>query len=85
MPLFPKPHSPEWFGALASFNPQQAAHTETIVKAAGSPEVCSVCGDNPAQDYKLTNDLPPEAVATIRLCDDCLGMRGAAGEKLIAF
>lgn len=76
MPLYLKPHSPEWFAALKTFNPMQAAATERVVKLAGNSDVCSVCGDDPAKDYKLVaENLPQKAVATIRLCDDCLKIR----------
>jgi hypothetical protein len=69
VPLFPRPHSPERFAALEASNPQQAAHTQQIVKLAGSSDVCSVCGDDPASDYKLmAPNMPPKAVGTIKLC-----------------
>jgi hypothetical protein len=86
VPLFPKPHSPEWFAALEAFNPQQAAHTQQIVKLAGSSDVCSVCGDDPASAYKLTApNMPAKAVGTIKLCADCLKLRSAAGESFAPF
>ncbi len=76
MPLYPKPHSQEWFEALEKFNPMQAAIVKQVVATIGRLDVCSICGDNPAKDYKLiAKGLPEDAVATIRLCDDCLNMR----------
>lgn len=75
------PHSPEWFAALEAFDQIQATHTRTILKAAGRDDVCSVCGDDPALDYRLVSPKPhPKAVATLRLCDDCLTIRTASGE-----
>jgi hypothetical protein len=74
-------HSPEWFSAFAQWSPAQAAMTRHIVKSAGSPEVCSICGDDPAYDYRLPVDQrPPGDVDTLRLCDDCLQIREMGGE-----
>lgn len=76
MPIYPEPHSPEWFKALDAFDPQQAAHTRQILRLAGRADVCGVCGDDPATDYKLTGkQLHPDGVATQRLCDDCRTIR----------
>jgi len=73
-----KPNSPEWLEALEAFNPIQAVATKQIIKSAGSEEVCSICGDDEAKDYKIiANAIPKDAVATIRLCDDCLKIRGS--------
>jgi hypothetical protein len=84
MAIFLKPHTPEWFTALEAFNPQQAAHTRQIVRLAKSNDVCSVCGDDPAKDYKLDMPgLPANAVARIRLCDDCFGLRKKSGENFV--
>lgn len=47
------PHTPEWFASLQAWNPQQAAHTRSILQLAGSDAVCSTCGDEPAKDYRL--------------------------------
>lgn len=77
------PHSEEWFKALEAFNPAQAAMTRQIISMAGSSEVCSVCGDDPAQDFKLSVALPPGAVGTLRLCDDCHEIRSMAGEQFV--
>lgn len=77
------PHSSEWFSALDVFDPAQAAHTRQILKAAGRSDVCSVCGDHPAEDFQMVGEnVHPVAVASIRLCDDCRNMRQAMnGEK----
>lgn len=86
MAIYHTPHTPDWFKALGAFNPMQAAQTQQMVTMAGSDEVCSVCGDDPAADYQIVaNSLPANAVATIRLCDDCLGIRTAAGEHYAPF
>jgi hypothetical protein len=83
MALYLKPHSTEWFEALSSFNPQQASHTKLVIKKTGSSDVCSVCGDDPAADYQLEGNLPTNAVATLRLCDDCLKIRRGGGEDFV--
>lgn len=76
MPIYPVPHSPEWFAALEKFNSGQAAHSAQIIKRAGRSDVCSICGDSPTLDYKIVGDnLPDKAVATIRLCEDCRAIR----------
>jgi hypothetical protein len=76
MPVFPEPHTAEWFKALEAFDPQQAAHTRKILRLAGRTDVCGVCGDDPATDYKLTGkNLHADGVATVRLCDDCRTIR----------
>ena len=80
---FLEPHSPDWFRALGQINPQQAAMTRQILGRAGNLEVCSVCGDAPAQDYEVVGMMFAEDVsATIRLCKDCEGIRSSTqGEK----
>ena len=77
MALYLIPHSSQWFEALQEFNPHQAFMTGRIIQLAGREDVCSICGDSPAKDYKLVGErLAPKAVATLRLCDDCLKGRG---------
>jgi hypothetical protein len=76
MALYPEPHSAEWFTALGVFDPRQAATTRQILKAVGRKDVCSVCGDHPAEPLRIVAaNLPAEAVASIRLCADCRKMR----------
>jgi hypothetical protein len=79
------PHSKEWFAALAKVNPQEAAHTKQIIKSAGTAEVCSQCGGEPARDYQVTNRWFTGAVpATFRLCDDCRSTRATTeGETFV--
>jgi Permuted papain-like amidase enzyme, YaeF/YiiX, C92 family len=76
-----RPHSPEWFKALEVWNPKQAAITKYITQRMGSRDVCSLCGDDPAKDYRLpATHRPLGAVDTLRLCDGCLGIRRGMGE-----
>jgi hypothetical protein len=71
-----KPHSPEWFAALTKVNPNQAAQTKQILSLAGRDDVCSICGEDPAKDYKLAGAQTTSGnVTTLRLCKDCLGIR----------
>jgi hypothetical protein len=76
MDFYPKPHSAEWFKALQTFNPVQAVHTRSVLEAAGREDVCSVCGDFPAEDLKIIGRAAPP-LASIRLCRDCRKMRSS--------
>lgn len=82
-----KPHSPEWFTALEKVNPTQAAQTKQILSLAGRDDVCSICGDDPAADYKLVSEqMTPGVVATLKLCHDCLNIRrNMYGENFVLF
>jgi hypothetical protein len=81
---FLTPHTAEWFAALESCNPQQAAMTRQIIGLAKRDDACSVCGDDPASDYKVTGvQFSKDIGATTRLCDDCQGIRASQGEKLV--
>jgi hypothetical protein len=80
MPVYHTPHTEAWFSALEACKPRHAAHTKLIVEIAGKDEVCSVCGDEPAADYKLdAQDLDATAVASIRLCETCRKIRELGG------
>jgi hypothetical protein len=85
MSRFLKPHSGEWFVALAKINPQQAAQTRQMIELAGTLEACSVCGDMPAHDYEVVGaEFDQNTIATIRLCDDCRSIRQETqGEKYL--
>lgn len=78
-----KPHTEEWFSALQLRAPDQAAMVRATLAAAGSTEVCSICGDDPATDMRLVEaGVSAQESFTLKLCDDCRGIRGAAGERL---
>lgn len=80
------PHSPEWFAALAAWNPYQATIARAATELSGSLEVCSICGDEPAPIYRFDEGTPPPgSVATLRLCDDCYGVRTGNGERFVLF
>jgi hypothetical protein len=79
-----RPHTPEWFTALEVWDPPKAAMTRKVIKLAGSPDVCSICGDDPAKDYRLEEaHRPAGGVDTLRLCDDCLAIRIGGGEPFV--
>jgi hypothetical protein len=85
MAIYLIPHSDEWFSALEKFNPDQAAHSRLIIERARRLDICTVCGDDPASDYKLVHPEPVrDAVATIRLCRDCRMLRENDGEIYVA-
>ena len=85
MPHFHKPHSSEWFETLLRANPGQAQHTAQIIKLAGRNDICSVCGDVESGEYQILKmEFAPGVLATIRLCDDCKGIREQGlGESFI--
>lgn len=66
------PNSAGWLEELARTDPSQAAHTRAIIAAAGTEEVCQICGDAPARDFTL-----PETRLRARFCSDCEKMQGA--------
>ena len=78
MSKFLRPHTPEWFDQLAATEPDRARHIQELIELAGSVDVCSYCGDDPARDYMWT-DQPGKS---IRLCRDCFKMGRADGENL---
>ncbi|MBI4995964.1 MAG: hypothetical protein HZC22_03515 [Rhodocyclales bacterium] len=81
-----QPHTPAWFEALTLWDPMQAEMARAAIAAAGHVDVCSVCGDDPARDYRLAEaNRPPAGVDTLRLCDDCLAIRQTMGEPYEPF
>lgn len=79
------PHAPEWFAALDAWNPQQAAHTRSILRQSESHSVCSVCGDEPARDYRLLGpSIPSDVICTLRLCNDCWHIRSEMHAESLA-
>jgi len=78
------PHTPEWFAALEQWDPPKAMMTRKIIDLTGRTDVCSICGDDPASDYRLAEEHRPAGGAdTLRLCDDCVGIRREAGEPFM--
>jgi len=85
MVTYLKPHTEEWFKALGTANPHQAAHVRQIISLTGSIDVCSMCGDETKMDYKLVGpDAANALVTTARLCDDCVEIRRSMhGEQFV--
>jgi hypothetical protein len=78
------PHTSEWFDALSAWDPPQAEKTKCVIAAAGRVDVCSICGDDPARDYRLeAGHRRPAGPDTLRLCDDCVEIRTKMGERFI--
>ena len=70
------PHTEEWFAVLSRQNPQQARMSRMFIELGGSKEVCTFCGDSPAQDHRYISDsVQPATVLTCKLCDDCREIR----------
>jgi hypothetical protein len=70
---------------MDQWDPVKAAMTRFVVGKAGRDDVCSVCGDDPASDYRLEKALRPAGGPdTLRLCDDCVGIRRNMGEHFEA-
>lgn len=84
-PIVPIPHTAEWFEQLDIEEPQKAQMTRTVLASAENNNVCSICGDTPAFDYRREGlMLPGILTLTLRLCDDCLkGRDQLFGEKFI--
>lgn len=85
MNRYPSPHTEAWLMAVEALNPDQAAVTSMLVRFAGRPDVCSLCGDHPAHEYQLLNEpLSPAALPTLRLCLDCHNIQSVpCGEKFV--
>lgn len=79
------PNTKEWLAALGKLDPQQAAATKKIVKAAGSESVCSLCGDRHASDYEVADKwFDADTQMTLRLCEDCMSnLATNEGERLV--
>lgn len=76
-----KPHSPAWFAILERWDPAQAMMTRKVIELTGREDVCSICGDDPAADYRLPAKYRSAGgVDTLRLCNDCVQIRQALGE-----
>ncbi len=84
VPLHLTPHTDEWFVALEQWDPPKAMMTRMVIEITGRTDVCSVCGDEPANDYFLAVEHQPTGGPnTLRLCDDCLHFRQTIGESFV--
>lgn len=85
MKTYPPPHTSQWFEALMLRDTRKALHTMAVIVAAdGNEEICGVCGDHPAFDYRLTGPKGWKGFP-LRLCPDCREIRTQQmGEKISA-
>lgn len=67
-----EPHTPYWWSLIDRVEPRLAALSRHAVVSEGSTDVCTSCGDQPG-------------VPSLRLCDDCIGIRRGMGNILIPF
>ena len=78
------PHSEEWFEGLTLWNPAQAQMARVVIDAAGHTDVCTVCGDEPVNDYRLEKPgRPTGGPDTLRLCEYCARIRRENGEPFV--
>jgi hypothetical protein len=78
------PHSEGWFERLTVWNPAQAQMARAVIGAAGHIDVCTVCGDEPVNDYRLEKPARPAGgTDTLRLCEDCVRIRRKNGEPFV--
>lgn len=78
------PHTEEWFAILEQWDPPQAMMTRQAIALAGSPDVCSICGDDPANDYRLPAEYRSAGgVDAWRLCSECVRIRHSMGEPFV--
>ena len=76
------PHSELWFSIVDRVEPKLGAIARISMSRERSSEVCSSCGD-PARDYRLVNGAETmPGVPSLRLCNDCVGIRREGGEML---
>ncbi|MFC4237717.1 hypothetical protein ACFOY8_21115 [Thalassospira xianhensis] len=71
-----EPHSTDWFELMDKWDPVTAQQIRYVVQQVSTTEVCGICGDTPAEDYRLAPEQRPKGgIDTYRLCDDCLDIR----------
>lgn len=76
------PHSEHWFSIIDRVEPRLGRIARVSIKAMGSADVCSSCGD-PADDFRLVNAAEAmPGVPSLRLCSDCVRIRRGFGEIL---
>lgn len=70
---------------MDNWDPVKAAVTRFVIDQEGRDDFCSICGDEPATDYRLEKAFRPAGGPdTLRLCDDCLEIRIGAGDPFEA-
>jgi len=78
-----EPHSELWFSMIDRVAPPLGVCARAAIKSRKSIHVCSSCGDEPVNDYRIVNaGEAMHSVPSLRLCDDCCSIRSDLGEKL---
>jgi len=81
-----EPHSSHWYSIVDCVEPALAALSRQVVDSEGRLDVCSSCGDQPAVAYRLMNGAETmPGVPSLNLCEDCIQIRSAMGNKLAPF
>lgn len=81
-----EPHTAYWWSVIDRVEPQLAALSRHAVVSKGSAGVCSSCGDEPADSYRVVNGAETmPGVPSLRLCDDCIKIRRGMGNRLEPF
>ncbi len=80
------PHSPYWYSMVDRVEPNLAALSRHAVAAEGSSNVCSSCGDQPTETYRVVNGAETmPGVPSLRLCEDCHQIRQEMYTALLPF
>lgn len=81
-----EPHTLYWWSLIDRVEPRIAALSRHAVALGGSIEVCTSCADQPAASYRVVNGAEAmPGVPSLRLCDDCIGIRRGMGNILVPF
>ena len=82
-----EPHTEYWWSLIDRVEPKLAALSRHAVSAEGRTDICSSCGDHPANAYRVVNGAETTpGVPSLRLCDECLEIRrGIMGNVLMPF
>lgn len=81
-----EPHTPYWWSVIDRVEPRLGALSRQAVLSMGGSDVCSSCGDEPAYPYRVVNGAETmPGVPSLRLCDDCLGIRRGMNNVLMPF
>ena len=81
-----EPHTPYWWSVIDCVEPRLAALSRHAGVSEGSTEVCTSCGNQPASPYRVVNGAETmPGVPSLRLCDDCIGIRRGMGNVLVPF
>lgn len=81
-----EPHTAHWWSVVDRVEPQLAALSRNAVACESNIYVCTSCGDQPAVSYRVVNGAETmPGVPSLRLCDDCIGIRLGMGNVLIPF